>query len=161
SKPDPTRCVAELVNRFKGPCELPDVPLADNGKPAVGIDVGLEAFLTTSDGEREPNPRYLKDALPKLRIADRALSRKHKHGKNRRKAARRLQKIHARVKNLRREHHHQVARKLVFACGLIAVEGLNIKGMLRNGRLARAISDAAWGGFLNVLKHKAEGVDVR
>ena len=142
-------------------CELPDVPVADNGKPAVGVDVGLESFLTTSDGEPVPNPRYLKDALPNLRRVSRAVSRKKKGGSNRRKAVRRLQKVHARVRNLRREHHHQVALKLVLAYGLIAVESLNIKGMLRNGRLARAISDVAWGGFLNVLQCKAEGAGVR
>jgi putative transposase len=142
-------------------CELPDVPIVDNGKPAVGVDVGLEAFLTTSDGERVENPRYLKDALPVLRRAGRAVSRKKKDGSNRRKAVRHLQRIHARVRNLRREHHHQIALKLVLACSLIAVESLNIKGMLRNGRLARAISDVAWGGFLNVLQGKAEKAGVR
>jgi putative transposase len=142
-------------------CELPDVPVADHGKPAVGVDVGLESFLTTSDGEHVPNPRYLKEALPNLRRVSRAVSRKKKGGSNRRKAVRRLQKVHARVGNLRREHHHQVALKLVLAYGLIAVESLNIKGMVRNGRLARAISDVAWGGFLNVLQGKAEKAGVR
>ncbi|HWG47559.1 MAG TPA: transposase [Gemmataceae bacterium] len=136
-------------------CELPDVPLADNGKPAVGIDVGLESFLTTSDGEREPNPRYLKKELPALRRAGRAVARKRKGGSKRRKAARRLQTIHARVKNVRHEHHYQVACRLVLAYGLIAVESLNIQGMLGNGRLARAIADAAWGAFVSILKHKA------
>lgn len=137
-------------------CELPDVPLVDNGKPAVGIDVGLMHFLTTSDGKREPNPRYLKRELPALRRACRCVARKQKGGKNRRKAVRRLQTIHARVKNLRREHHFQVACRLVLAYGLIAVESLNITGMLRNGRLARAIADAAWGGFASILRGKAE-----
>ncbi|HEY7315430.1 MAG TPA: transposase [Gemmataceae bacterium] len=141
-------------------CELPDVPVADSGKPAVGIDVGLEAFLTTSDGEREPNPRYLKDALPKLRIAGRAVSRKKKGGRNRRKSVRRLARVHTRVRNLRREHHHQVALRLVRRFGLIAVESLNIKGMLRNGRLSRAIADAGWSGFLLTLRCKAESAGI-
>jgi putative transposase len=142
-------------------CELPDVPIVDAGKPAVGIDVGLEAFLTTSDGEREPNPRYLQEALPRLRRAGRAVARKKKGGQNRRKAVRRLAKIHARVRNLRHEHHHQVALRLVRRYGLIAAESLNVRGMLRNGRLSRAISDAGWSGFLSVLQHKAEGAGVR
>jgi putative transposase len=142
-------------------CELPDVPVVDSGKPAVGIDVGLEAFLTTSDGEWEPNPRYLKDALPELRRAGRAVSRKKKGGRNRRRAVRRLQKIHARVRNLRREHHRQTALKLVRRFGFIAAEKLNIRGMLRNGRLSRAIQDAGWAGFLSVLQHKAASAGVR
>lgn len=142
-------------------CEVPDVPLVDTGKPAVGIDVGLTHFLTTSDGATEPNPRCLKTALPALRVAGRAVSRKKKGGRNRRKAVRRLQTIHARVKNLRREHHYQVACRLVLAYGLIAVESLNIKGMLRNGRLARAIADAAWSAFVSVLRHQAEKAGVR
>ena len=142
-------------------CEMADVPLVDNGKPAVGIDVGLTTFLTTSEGATEPNPRYLKEALPDLRRAGRAVARKKKGGANRCKAVRRLSRLHARVANLRREHHHQVACRLVLAYGLIAAESLNIQGMLRNGRLARAISDAGWSGFLSVLRHKAEGASVR
>lgn len=142
-------------------CELPDVPLVDSGKPAVGIDVGLTHFLTTSAGQHEPNPRYLKTALPQLRRAGRTVARKKKGGSNRRKAVRRLQKVHARVKNLRREHHYQVACRLVLAFGLIAVESLNIIGMLRSGRFSRAISDAGWSGFLNVLRHKAEKAGAR
>jgi putative transposase len=142
-------------------CELPDMPIVDNGNPAVGIDVGLEAFLTTSDGEREPNPCYLKDALPKLRRVSRSVSRKKKGGSNRRKAVRRLQKVHARVRNLRREHHHQVALKLVRRYGFIAAEKLSVQGMLRTGRLSRAIADAGWSGFLLTLRHKAESAGVR
>jgi putative transposase len=142
-------------------CVLPDVPVADNGKPAAGIDVGLEAFLTTSDGEREPNPRYLQEALPRLRRAGRAVSRKKKGGKNRRKAVRRLARIHARVCNLRREHHHQIALRLVRRYGFIAAESLNVRGMLRNGRLSRAIADAGWAGFLLTLRGTAESAGVR
>jgi putative transposase len=142
-------------------CELPDVPVLPRDKPPVGIDVGLESFLTTSAGDHEPNPRYLKYTLPKLRRVQRAVSRKKKGGRNRRKAVKRLQKVHARIRNLRREHHHQVACRLVLAFGFIAVERLNIQGMLRSGRLAQAISDAGWAGFLSVLKSKAESAGIR
>ena len=142
-------------------CLLPDVPLSANGKPSVGIDVGLESFLTTSDGRHEPNPRYLKTALPALRVASRAVARKTKGRSNRRKAVVRLQTIHARIRNLRREHHYQVACSLVLAYGLIAVECLNIQAMLRSRRFSRAISDAGWSGFLNILKCKAESAGVQ
>jgi putative transposase len=142
-------------------CELPDVPVTPTDRPAVGIDVGLEAFLTTSDGRRFPNPRYLKTGLPKLRRVSRAVARKKQGGKNRRKAVGRLQRCHAKVANLRREHHHQTALSLVLAYGLIVVESLNILGMFRNGKLARAIADAAWGGFVSILKGKAESAGIR
>jgi putative transposase len=107
---------------------LPDVPIAETGKRALGIDVGLESFLTTSDGEQEQNPHYLKDALPQLRRAGRTVSRKKQGGRNRRKAARRLAKVHASVRNLRREHHHQVALRLVRRYGLITAEILKVRG---------------------------------
>lgn len=141
-------------------CELPDVPILPTERPPVGIDVGLEKFLTTSEGVQEPNPRYLKDALPELRRAGRSVARKKRGGSNRRKAARRLAKVHARVKNLRREHHHKTALKLVRRHGFIAVERLNIRGMLGNDRLSRAISDAGWSGFLLTLRSKAESAGV-
>jgi putative transposase len=106
--------------------------------------------------------------MPALRRAGRAVARKKKGGTNRRKAVKRLAKAHARVKNLRREHHHQVALKLIRRSGLIAIERLNIRGMLKNDRLSRAISDAGWSGFLLTLRAKAEsaglacvGVDAR
>ncbi len=142
-------------------CVLPDVPVCATGKPPAGIDVGLSHFLTASDGSTEPNPRYLKDALPRLRIAGRSVSRKKKGGKNRRKAVRRLAKTHARVKNLRREHHHQVALRLVRRYGFLVAESLNIRGMMRSGRLSRAIADAGWSGFLLTLRGKAESAGVR
>jgi putative transposase len=137
-------------------CDLGDVQVEPSSNPPVGIDVGLEHFLTTSDGAHEPNPRYLKEALPHLRREQRSLSRKQKGGSNRRKQRRRVARIHTRVRNLRREHHYQVACRLVLAYGLIAVESLNVQGMLGNDRLAQAIQDAGWSGFLSILRCKAE-----
>ena len=142
-------------------CEIPDTSIGQSALPPAGIDVGLTAFLTTSTGTIEPNPRYLKNALPRLRVATRSVSRKKRKGKNRSKAGRKLQGIHIRVKNSRREHHFQVANRLVLAFGMIAVESLNIKKMLKNNRLSRAISDAGWSSFLSILKHKAESAGVQ
>jgi putative transposase len=141
-------------------CDLGDVPIQPSIAPPAGIDVGLESFLTTSDGTQEPNPRYLKTALPDLRRKGRAVARKRRGSKNRRKAVKRLARVHARVRNLRREHHHQTALKLVRRYGLVAVEGLSIENMLKNDRLSRAISDAGWSGFLLTLRSKAESAGV-
>ena len=137
-------------------CDLGDVVVPPSTLPAGGIDVGLEVFLTTSDGQRIENPRYLKAEIPKLRRLQRATSRKKRGGRNRRKASRRVRVLHARVRNLRHEHHHQTALFLIRLYGLIGVEGLRVSNMLKNHSLARAISDAGWAGFVNVLRCKAE-----
>ena len=137
-------------------CDLGDVVVPPSTLPAGGIDVGLEVFLTTSDGQRIENPRYLKAEIPQLRRLQRATSRKKRGGRNRRKASRRVRVLHARVRNLRHEHHHQTALFLIRLYGLIGVEGLRVSNMLKNHSLARAISDAGWAGFVNVLRCKAE-----
>lgn len=137
-------------------CDLQEVVVEPNGLPSVGIDLGLEHFLTTSDGEHVANPRLLKKELPNLKREQRSFDRKKKGGSNRRKQRKRVATIHTRVKNLRREFHYTTANRLVRRYGTIAVESLNIVGMLRNHRLARSISDAGWHGFLNTLRNKAE-----
>lgn len=141
-------------------CVLPDTPCAQNNKPAVGIDVGLQHFLTTSDGEHVPNPRYLKTALPKLKRLQRAVSRKQKGGSNRRKAVKQLQRAHVKVSNCRHDHQHKTSLELIRRYGTIAVEDLNVTKMLRTHWFAQAISDAGWAGFLDTLKHKAESAGV-
>src|SRR5271165_5535762 len=135
-------------------CEVPEPEKVGNVLPAVGLDVGLTQFATTSDGEKIVNPRFLKSELPELRRAQRSLSRKKKGGRNRAKQRRKVNRLHARVANLRREHRHKVSNDLVSRYGKIAVESLNVQGMKRNHRLARAISDVAWSSFVEVLTHK-------
>ena len=136
--------------------KLPDVAMEPSILPSVGIDVGIEHFLTTSDGEHIPNPGYLKTALPELRRTQRSLSRKKKGGNNRAKAKVKVRKLHARIKNLRNEHRHKTSLDLIRRYGYIAVESLNVQGMLRNRRMSRAISDVAWSAFITTLTHKAE-----
>jgi putative transposase len=140
-----------------------DPPKLGNINPVVGIDLGLEYFLSTSDGQHVENPRYLKDGLPALHRAGRAVSRKKKSGHNRRKAVKALRRKHARVANLRREHAHKAANNLIGRYGKIAVERLAIRGMVRNRRLAQAISDVGWGQFIATLKSKAAraGVEIK
>jgi putative transposase len=135
---------------------LPDKDALQSSLPAVGLDVGIEHFVTTSDGEHVPNPRYLKTSLPELRRSQRALSRKKLCGKNRAKAKVRVRRLHARVRNQRSDHRHKTSLDLVRRYGYIAVESLNVEGMVRNRRLSRAISDVAWSAFIATLAHKAE-----
>lgn len=141
-------------------CDLGDVVIAPSVNPSIGIDVGLNSFLVTSNGEHVANPRFLKAELPELRRRQRSLSRKKKLGSNGRKAIKKVQKLHAKVKNVRREFHFKTSNELIRRYGMIAMESLNIKGMVKNRRLARSISDVAWASFQSILRHKAESAGV-
>jgi putative transposase len=121
----------------------------------IGIDVGLESFAVLSDGTVIGNPRWYRQAQAKLRIAQRRVARRQRGSTGRRKAVQLLQRAHAQVRHTRRDFHHKVARALVERYSVIYVEDLNIKGMAR-GMLAKSVSDAAWGGFLQILRDKAE-----
>jgi len=138
---------------FSNTVEIKPLPVSDR---TVGIDVGLESFAVTSDGEYIENPRYLREAEVVLRVAQRSVSRKKKGGSNRRKAIRLLAKKHLRIKRQRADFAHKVSDNLVKNYGRIAVEDLRIKNMVRNHHLARSISDAGWGQFVSILSYKAE-----
>jgi len=137
-------------------CDLGEVSIPPSQNPPVGIDVGLEHFFTTNEGEHIANPRFLKEQLPELRRCQRSVSRQKKGSKKRRKAVAKVSKLHTRVRNVRREYHYQIVNRLIDRYGLFAVERLNIRGMLRNHRLAKAISDVGWYNFRMILAHKAE-----
>jgi putative transposase len=141
-------------------CDLGNIQVEPSTNPAVGIDVGLENFLTTSDGKTIKNPRFFKRALPELKKRRRSVARKKEGGKNKQKAWKTLQKLNTHVKNQRHDHRHKTALSLIRCYGLIAVENLNIQSMCRDPRFSQAITDAAWGSFLVTLRHKAERAGV-
>jgi putative transposase len=128
-------------------------PLPATGSQ-VGIDLGLEAFLTTSNGERLENRRPLRRAGAGIRKAQRVVSKRTRGGGRRRKAVRRLAVRHRKVERIRRDWHHQVAHRLVRHHDVLAVEELNIVGLQR-GMLAKSVGDVAWGQFLQILGDKA------
>lgn len=121
----------------------------------VGVDLGLEHFAVTSDGEVFENPRPLAAARIATERAQRRVSRRKRGSKRRRAAVRLLARHHEHVANVRREQHIGVARALVATYGTICVEDLNIKG-LAGGMLAKSVQDAGWGNFLHWLRVKAE-----
>lgn len=141
-------------------CDLGDVVAPPAPGPVVGIDLGLKAFLVTSDGESIPPPRSYRQAQIALRRAQRKVARRQKGSKRRAKAVGLLQKQHQRIGNLRRDFHHKTARVLVSRYGSIVHEHLNIRGIARS-RLAKSTLDVAWGTFLSILAHKAEEAGVR
>ena len=130
-------------------------PLPPTGR-TVGIDLGLTDLVVTSDGERIPKPRHLKRRAANLARYQRRMARKRKGSANQRKAAAKVARAHRKVRAARTDFLHRVSTRLVLDHDLIVIEDLNVKGMVRNRHLARAISDSGWGMFRAMLAYKAE-----
>ncbi|MGL5804903.1 MAG: RNA-guided endonuclease InsQ/TnpB family protein [Xenococcaceae cyanobacterium] len=146
---------------------VPDVLPIDEIKTATGIDVGLEKFLTTADGQSIKVSQYYRKAQVILARQQRKLARKTKGSKNYQKQSNKVSRLHLHVARQRKEFHYQVAHWLVNSYDLIVFENLNIKGLART-RLAKSILDVAWGAFLQIMQAVAvrrgkhtRGVDPR
>src|SRR6266550_3576595 len=118
----------------------------------VGIDVGLKAYYTDSDGNTVDNPRQYRKAEQKLKRLQRQLSRKQKQSVNRKKARMHLARAHLKVQRQREDFARKTANTLVSSHDLIAYEDLKIRTMVRNHHLAKSIHDAAWGTFISWVK---------
>jgi putative transposase len=156
--------------------DVPARPLEATGR-AVGVDVGIVSFATTSDGQHVDNPRWGRAGADRLAAAQTVLNRKKRGSNNRRRARETVGARHRKIANQRRDFHHKTARHLVDSYDLIAVEDLKIKNMTRrakprpdpatpgrylpNGQAAksglnRSIHDAGWAAFVSILRAKAE-----
>ncbi|WP_228719370.1 RNA-guided endonuclease InsQ/TnpB family protein [Acinetobacter indicus] len=114
---------------------------------SIGVDLGVSNLATLSNGEVIPSNAPLKRQLAKLRRLNKSFSRKKKGSQNREKAKAKLSRLHYKIVCLRKNNLHQVTTDLVTRFDVIAIEDLNVKGMLRNRKLARAISDM---GFMSL-----------
>ena len=124
---------------------------------AIGIDLGLKDFAIMSDGDRISNPKYLKKSEKQLARKQRQLSRKKKGSNNRNKQRKIVAKLHEKIANQRKDFLHKSSSTIVHKNhGTICVEDLNVKGMIKNHRLAKSISDVGWGMFYSFLKYKCE-----
>jgi len=144
----------------------------------VGIDIGLSHYAVLSTGDAVANPKYLRNAQARLTVLQRRLARKQKGSKNRNKVRLKVARCHQKIADQRRDFQHQLSSRLVRENQALAVESLNVDGMVKSGRgakrqapladnapqrvvtqnhkLARAISDAGWGTFLSMLAYKCQ-----
>lgn len=141
--------------------EVPDPATGDG--PVIGVDLGVKMLTTTSAGEPVANPRALGHALQKLRRLSRQLARRKKGGRNREKTRRKLARAHYRITNIRRDTSHKATHELTVKTkpAVIVLEDLNVAGMLKNKRLARAIADAAMGELRRQIQYKAAWQGIR
>jgi len=148
--PDGRYFVSILVDDGK------DLPIPSIEGNAIGIDLGLTHFAITSDGSKYNNQRHTNKYARNLKKKQQSLARKIKGSNTRTKARKLVAKVHSKIKRVREDFLHKLSRKIVNENQVIAVENLNVKGMVRNHNLAKAISDCSWGQFCTMLKYKSE-----
>ncbi len=138
----------------------PHTPRDTRGLPVIGIDVGINSLATLDNGKQYPNPRPLKRYERKLAREQRKLSRKVFLSNNWYKQKERVAKIHYKIACIRNDAHHQATTEIVKGGSAIGIETLKVTNMLKNRKLAKALSDSALGGFLAKLKSKAEVLEI-
>ncbi|MFE2179509.1 RNA-guided endonuclease InsQ/TnpB family protein [Streptomyces sp. NPDC059455] len=121
---------------------------------AVGLDAGITSLVTLSTGEKVANPRHERRDRARLAKAQRELSRKAKGSTNWEKARRKAARVHARITDRRRDFLHKLTTRLVRENQTVVIEDLTVRNLLKNGKLARAISDAAWTDLRMMLEYK-------
>ena len=128
--------------------------------PTIGVDVGVGMMAVCSDGTTVGNPKALASGIKRLRQLDKAIARsrnvhgKSTHSNRRERLYARRRNLHARTVNVRNDNHHKATTAIAKSAGRVVVETLNVSGMIRNRRLARALSDAGMSGFLSKLEYK-------
>jgi putative transposase len=137
-----------VVVTIQSDVSVPDAPV--HGR-AIGIDLGLERFLTVSDGSFQERPKFFKALQSKLKLLQRRASRKQKGAQNWEKAQLKVSRMHHRIANRRKDFHFKTAHKLCDQGQTIFAEDLNVKGLVR-GMLGKDCVDAAFGQFLSVLE---------
>lgn len=145
---------ASVLMEYEG-----DYPTSRKDGLVIGIDLGIKDFAITYDGEKVSkysNPKHLAKYEKKLAKKQRIAARKIKGSNRRRKATKIVARVYEQVSNVRQDYLHKLSRKIVDNNQVVVVENLNVLGMVRNHKLAKAISDTGWGTFVNFLSYKLE-----
>jgi putative transposase len=138
-------------------CEVEGTEVKQSGDKIIGIDLGLKDFAIVHDGDsatKYANPKHLYRHQKNLARKQKKLSRKTKGSKSRERFRKIVAKVHERIASSRQDFLHKLSRKLVNESQVIVVENLNVKGMVKNWKLSKAISDVGWGKFVNFIDYK-------
>ncbi len=138
------------------------IPVEEKMRPlalvrkTIGLDMGIKDVAVGSDGFQSGNPKYTYIQESKLRMEQKSLSRKKKGSKNREKQRNLVARVHSKIRNSRKDFLHKLSTDIVRKNQVVYIEDLNTKGMVRNRKLSKSISDSSWGSLVNFLEYKCD-----